>query len=335
MAGQTTGGGAVIVDELRGIRWTFREVLRGKCSIALAICLVIVALALFAAIELFAAQSLGEANSPAGFLDGLVSVKAQEFGQVFGIVFTFATPAIVVLFPVTLLVMKVVYSIRDRNLPRTPENLEAHRREALFAWSWPLSMVVGAVDFTAIYSVFDLPCTIAGVALPVFLSTLLVIACLVVAERRVSYVSRGMASFLPGNYLLVDEVVAGERDGELPEGMRDEFGRARVACVLHLGIVRSLPWAVRFVNGIGLRTRVKLFSGFLNSAIHGMLSAFSFGIASTLANELGAVGGELAAGRCEEYFERATERRDERVRFWPEAVCFAACVVFVTISVFV
>ena len=142
-----------------------------------------------------------------------------------------------------------------------------------------------------------------------------------------------MAAYLPGNHLLIDEVAHGEHDAELPEHLRSDLGRAQVACVLSLGVVRTIPWAARIVDGIALRTRVKLFSGFLNSTIHGILSAFSFGVASTLANEIGAVSGILACGEQEQYLAELSARAETRPHFWIEGAAVIMNAIYLTYMV--
>ena len=312
----------------RGIRWTYREIVRGKNWLTLIICMVIVGIIMTALV--IGTGSAKEYGDPTAVTvaDSLFDTKAQDLGQILGIVFVMSIPLLAVLFPAVSIVLKIIYSLRDRNLPRTPENLEAHEREAAPAWMWPLSIIIGAVDFTAAYAIFDVIIVVfftQGTEVPTFLSTIIVMACLVLAERRIRHVSRGMAAYLPGNHLLIEEVARGDRDAELPESLRTPFGRAKVARVLSLGVISTLPWAVRLVKGIALRTRVKLFSGFLNSTIHGILTAFSFGIASTVANEVGAVSGAFAEGREEEYLAGISAKANARPSFKIEIICLIVC----------
>ena len=327
-------------DVSRGIVWSYRDAVRGKNWLSLIICMAIIAVAfvVIGLVSLGLDQNEAQASGvevATSIVDDLFTIKAQDFGQALGIVFVVGMPALVILFPIVSFILKIAYTVRDRSVLRTPENLAAHEREASFAWMWPLSIIAGAVDFTAAFAIYDIACTLLepkGIVPPAFLTTLVVVVCLVWAERCIRRLSRGMAAYLPGNHTLIQEVACGQRDAELPEGMRNPLGRAKVARALSLGVVNTLPWAVRLVKGIALRTRVKLFSGFLNSAIHGILTAFSFGIASTVANEVGAVNAAFAEGREEEYLASLSARADKRPSFKVEAVCLIVCIAYTVAS---
>ena len=319
----------------RGIKWTYRDVRRGKYSVALVICMVLITLfSIYAYISSVAnGSTLGIVTSLA---DGVAQMKVQEIGLAVAEMLVIMLPFVIIFFPILLLILKAAYTLRDRNLPCTPENLAAHEREASPHWLWPASIIVGAIDFTALFSAYDAIMVTAGISdiasNSAVLSLIVGVVCLVFAERRARRLSRGMAAYLPGNHLLISEVAKGEHDAELPEALQTEFGRAQVACVLSLGVVRTLPWAVRIVKGISLRTRVKLFSGFLNSTIHGIITAFSFGIAATVANETGAVAGQFVAGNQDAYLEKLATRAEKRPRFIIEVICFIWCIVYVTVT---
>ena len=321
-----------------GIKWTYKEVALGKSPTALAFSLSMVALIVFGYSLHQTVLESGAVSTATSVADSFVALKPQDLGEVIGVIFVMTLPFLALVHPLILLVMKLAYTWRDRNLAQTPENLKAHEIEAMKGWLWPLSMLVGAVDFTALYGIADMFATGLGqgdlLAQSPALSTLVAIACLVLAERRVCYLSQHMAAKLPGNRLTTCEVALGQADDQLPESMRNDYGRAKIACILSLGVVRSVTWATKIVNGITIRNKLKNFSGFLTAAIHGIATAITFGISASVVNSLSMVSIMCAEGRQEEYLQGVIAKKTTKPRFWPEVLCLIICFVYVTFNLF-
>ena len=321
-----------------GIKWTCRDVFRGKSHVALSICFVVVGvLALLCLVISIATDQFSIKISEV--LQGSISLKPDQVGEMVGVSIVIFFPVVAIVYLISAFVLKFVYRIRDRHVPRTPDNLEAHRIEASGSWRWQFSVLIGSLDFVAMYGVFQLIrwlfSTCASRELPAVATTLATLVMLVLAERRVRNVSERTAAYLKGNGLAIRQTLAGMRDGELPEKLRNDLGRSSVALVLSLGVVGSEKWAARLVQGVGLRTRVKLYSGFLCSFIHGILTALTFGIASTVAHELGRVPDAFAKGKQAELNEKLLEKEPTRPKLYLEVCALLICIVYVTIQLLV
>jgi len=320
-------------DVKRGIHWTYRDILRGKSANILVISGVFLL-----AMSVEAAILMGmDGPSPGGFLGLLkdvLTLKAENFARDLCELIVVFIPMLLFLWPFVALILMAYYNFRDRKVPRTEKSIYCHEIEASKGWSWPWSVMVGTFDFTATFAMFIGLRSLLDNAFELegkdAITIIFTIVCLVFAERRVRYTSRKNAAIKPGNHLTVCAVLDGLLDSLIPESMRTDLGRAKVATVISLGICRSPEAASVLVAGIDLRTKVKLFSGFLNSAIHGVLSALSFGIASTLANELGDVGGKFASGKDEELVAKLREEGTEKPYYLVEVIAIFACIFYTT-----
>ena len=329
------GSAAEAADVPLGIKWTFRDVLRSKSHVALSACFVAVAILtlICLAMGVFAGEFSVRMSD---VVQGSMSLKADQVGEIFGVLLVIFLPVIVITYFGAVLILKIAYCQRDRAVPRTPENLKAHRVEAGGSWRWQFSMLFGAIDFMAMYAIFDgvrwLLRTYFSHEFSAATLTVATVVMLVIAERRVRYISEGMAAYLKGNGVAIAQTLAGQRDSELPQKLRNDMGRSSVALVLSLGVVGSVKWAARLVCGVGLRSRVKLFSGFLCSFIHGILTAVTFGIASTVAHELGRVPDAYAKGKQAELDAKLLEKASARPRLYPEVLALLVSIVYVTIG---
>ena len=321
-----------------GIKWTYRDILRGKSHVALSICFVVVGVltVLCVAVSIATGQFSIKISD---VLQGSVTLKADQVGEMVGVAIVIFLPILVVAYFIAAFVLKIAYCIRDRHLPCTPENLKAHHIEASGSWRWQFSMLFGAIDFVAMYAIFQgvewLVSTYASREFPAVVTTVVTVVMLVIAERRVRRISEGTAAYLKSNAVAVAQTLDGSRDGELPENLRNDMGRSGVALVLSLGVVGSVKWAARLVQGAGLRTRVKLYSGFLCSFIHGILTALTFGIASTVVHELGRVPDAFAKGKQDELNAKLLEKAPTRPKLYLEVIALLICVVYVTIQLLI
>ena len=318
-----------------GIKWTVRDVLHAKSHVVLSVCFVVVAI--LSIICLVIGASASQLNvQVSDVVESSISLKADQVGEAIGVLVVIFLPVVAINYFVVALVLKIVYCIRDRHVPRTPENLEAHRIEIGGSWRWQFSMLFGAIDFVAMYAIFEgirwAFRTYANFELPTAVITIVTIAMLVIAERRVRHISEGTAAYLKANGVAITQTLAGERDAELPEKLRNDLGRSSVALVLSLGVVGSVKWAARLVLGVEIRTRVKLYSGFLCSFIHGILTALTFGIASTVSYELGRVPDAFAKGKQDELKESLLKKASTRPKLFPEVLALLVSVVYVTIE---
>ena len=321
-----------------GIKWTCRDVFRGKSHVALSICFVVVGvLTLLCLVISIATDQFSIKISEV--LQGSISLKPDQVGEMVGVSIVIFFPVVAIVYLISVFVLKFVYRSRDRHVPRTPENLEAHRIEASGSWRWQFSVLIGSIDFVAMYGIFQLIrwlfSTCTARELPAVTTTLATLVMLVLAERRVRNVSERTAAYLKSNGLAIRQTLAGKRDGELPEKLRNDLGRSSVALVLSLGVVGSEKWAARLVQGVGLRTRVKLYSGFLCSFIHGILTALTFGIASTVAHELGRVPDAFAKGKQAELNAKLLQKAPTRPKLYLEVIALLICVVYVTIQLLI
>lgn len=319
-----------------GIHWTYREVLRGKASITLVIGLAIICVASCIFALWLGDDSMKGITIP-GLITDILTLKADMIAQDLALTLVVSAPILVLLWPIITLGIMIYCNVRDRNLPQTPENLYLHELEAATAWTWPWSMIIGTCDFTASFSVALALIAFVGTSLSFdskeLLTFIATIGCLVFAERRIQRATRAMTTRLRGNHETVKAIMDGKMDHLLPEEMRDDLGRAKAATTIRLGVVRSPKHAILIAKGINLRTKVKMFSAFLNSAVHGMVSAISFGIASTVANELGDIGGKTAAGSQDVVVENLMASNERRPHFIIEAICIIACVVIATFTI--
>lgn len=325
-------------DVPRGIKWTYREVLRGKSDVILVADVAFFALIILAYYVAAAASGGGHSSSIiAGIVKGAVQLKADEFACNLSAALVILAPLIIVIWPVVALFVMIGLRIRDRNVPRTERNLFIHETEAARAWTWPWSIMVGVFDFTAVFYLLVSVCSpiaenLDGDVAAVF-SLLGTLLCLVIAERRVVRVSHAMSAKLPGNRKSLLATLDGAFDSMMEEGYRNDVARAKVATIINDGVVRSPRHAILLVKGVALRTKVKLFSAFLNSMIHGVLAAFSFGIAATVVNDVGAVDGVFASDHGDEYVAGLREPNLIRPHFVVEVAAVIVTTVAATIDI--
>lgn len=319
----------------RGIHWTLREVLRGKSADILVISAIIATIASMASVLFVDPRYLEYTDSVPALIQGIMTLKADAVAKELSTTIVFLSPLILVLWLPVAAVIMAICNIKDRNLPRSPENLKLHEVKASRAWTWPWSVLVGTFDFSGSFSILTLAISAMGNYIPNEMASLLKllasIACLVFAERRVRRASLTMVTRSAGNQEAIAAVLDGSFDCFIPEKFRNELGRTKTATVIRLGVVRTPRYAALLVSGINLRTKLKLFSGFLNSAIHGVISAVSFGIASTVSNMLGYVGGRVPAGGRDEIVEFLTTPEERRPLFIIEILATVIGVVYVVI----